>query len=93
MTISRNTIILAVLGILVLAAAAYVTFGGTSGSAVVSTAPASEAELKFLGLTSRIDPVELDTSILEDARFKALRDIRIGINPETKGRADPFGPL
>lgn len=92
MTISKTTIILAAAGILVLAAAWYVTFGAPDPAEVVSAdaAPANQAELTFLGLTARIDPVEFDTSILEDPRFKALRDIRTTIVPEASGRPDPF---
>lgn len=92
---SRNTIILIVLALLVLAAAAYLLFGkGDVSSAVApSGAPASQAELTFLTLTAQIDPVAFDTSVLEDERFMALRDIRTAIVPEASGRQDPFAPL
>lgn len=95
MTTSRTTIILAILGILVLGAAGYMLFGAPSDQSVISAsgAPGSEAELTFLTLTAQIDPVEFDTSVLEDPRFKALRDIRTNITPESAGRADPFAPL
>lgn len=95
MPTSRTTIILIVLGLLVLGAAGYMLFGGSAtGSAVApSGAPGSEAEMTFLGLTAQIDPVAFETGILDDPRFKALRDIRTTIIPETAGRADPFAPL
>ncbi len=95
MATSRTTIILVILGLLVLGAAAYMLFGAPSSESAVNPtgAPGSEAEMTFLTLTAQIDPVEFDTGVLDDPRFKALRDIRTAIVPETPGRADPFGPL
>lgn len=95
MPTSRTTIILIVLGLLVLGAAAYLLFGSQPSESAVSPAgtPGSEAEMTFLGLTAQIDPVAFDTSVLDDPRFKALRDIRTAILPEAPGRADPFAPL
>ncbi len=95
MAISKNTIILIVLGLLILAAAWYITFGAPDGASVLSadSAPASEAELTFLSLTARIDPVKLDASIIDDPRFSLLRDLRTSIVPEVSGRSDPFAPL
>lgn len=95
MAISRNTLIFGAIGLLILAAVWYVTFGAPDSSAIISAdaAPATAAELTFLNLTARIDPVEFDTSILEDSRFQALRDIRTAIVPEVAGRPNPFMPL
>lgn len=95
MPISKNLLILGVIGVVILGAAWYVTFGAPDTSSIITadSAPATEAELTFLSLTARIDPVEFDTSILEDERFKALRDIRTAIIPEDAGRSDPFAPL
>lgn len=95
MTTSRTTVILIVLALLVLAAAGYMLFGAPSEESALGPtgAPGSEAEMTFLTLTAQIDPVAFDTSVLDDPRFKALRDIRTAITPETPGRADPFAPL
>ena len=95
MTASRNTIILVVLALLVLAAAGYLLFGRGEEEATLSGtgAPASEAELTFLNLTAQIEPVAFDTSILSDPRFNALRDLRTAVVPENSGRIDPFAPL
>lgn len=92
---NRNNIILIIVGILILGAAAYMLFGAPSSQSGLSPAgaPGSEAEMTFLTLTAQIDPVEFDTDILDDPRFKALRDIRTAIVPESPGRADPFAPL
>lgn len=91
---SKNTVILSVLALLVLGAAAYLLFGAkTSETALTADAPGSEAEMTFLSLTAQIDPVEFDTSILSDERFRALQDIRTAILPEPARRADPFAPL
>lgn len=95
MPTSRTNIILIVLGILILAAAGYLLFGQGATVGVLSegASPASEAELTFLALTARIDPVDFDTSILQDPRFAALRDIRTSVTPEATGRFDPFAPF
>lgn len=95
MNASRNTIILVILAVLVLAAAGYLLFGrGDATPTLQGTgAPASQAELTFLNLTAQIEPVAFDTSILSDSRFKALQDIRTVVVPEDAGRVDPFAPL
>ncbi len=95
MHLSKTTGVLIILGLLVLGAAGYLLFGSDSMRAGVSAnpAPATEAEQAFLALTSRIDPVELDTDVLSDPRFLMLEDIRTAILPETGGRVDPFAPL
>ncbi len=94
MTISKNTGILIVLGLLVLAAAAYVLMNGKQPDVLTSSAPpSSAAEIQFLSLTQKIDPVTVDGSILADMRFMRLIDIRTAIIPETAGRPDPFAPL
>ncbi len=94
MHISKTNGILLVLAILVLAAAGYMLFGTNETPAVSTTgAPTSAAEVQFLSLTQKIDPVEFDTSILSDLRFMRLVDIRTAIIPEQTGRPDPFAPL
>ena len=91
---SRTTGIAVALGIILLGAAGYLLLRPASGAGVVAAgAPASAAELTFITLTAQIDPVALDTSILQDARFIGLRDIRTAIIPEQTGRPDPFSPL
>jgi hypothetical protein len=95
MHLSKTTGVLIILGLLVLGAAAYLLFGTDDMRSGVSAnpAPATEAEQTFLALTSRIDPVELDTKVLSDPRFLMLEDIRTAILPEIAGRIDPFAPL
>lgn len=93
MPISKTTGIAVVLGILLLAAAAYLLLRPAEDAGLSSSAPASDAEAQFIALTSQLDPVTFDTSILTDPRFMALIDIRTAILPETSGRADPFAPL
>jgi hypothetical protein len=91
---SRTTGIAIALAILLLGAAGYLLFRPSTEAGVTATgAPASAAELTFITLTARIDPVAFDTSLLEDERFKALQDISTAILPETQGRLDPFAPL
>ncbi len=96
-TLSTNTkIILGVLALGILLAAIYFLFFNTSGdtSAISTTgAPASAAEVTFLDLASKVDPINFDTSIFTDPRFTSLVDIHQAIVPDTAGRTDPFAPL
>ena len=65
----------------------------SNDTVLTADAPASEAEVSFISLVSQLDPIEFDTRILDDNRFKALVDIRTEVVAEPKGRTDPFGPL
>ena len=67
--------------------------GGSSEDVVEASIPSSEAEAVFLSLTSQLEPLSFDTSILSDARFVALVDLHTAILPEPQGRRDPFAPL
>ncbi len=94
MNINKSTGIFILIGLIVLAAAAYLLMSGKEGSVLQASAtPSSAAEMQFLSLTQQIDPVEIDTSILGDLRFTRLIDIRTDILPEASGRTDPFAPL
>ena len=94
MPVSRTTGILIVLAILVLGAAAYLLLRPSTESGVSAAgAPASAAELTFINLTAKINPVSFDSAILTDLRFIGLVDIRTAILPEPSGRQDPFGPF
>lgn len=91
---SRTSLIAIILGVGLLAAAGYLLFRpSTTGGVVTSDAPASAAELTFISLTAKLDPVAFDTSILQDPRFMQLTDIRTIIIPEPSSRPDPFSPL
>jgi hypothetical protein len=90
---NRTGLILVIAAIVIFAVAGYLLFGTTETSGVTSVGPATEAELIFLALTNRIDPVTFDASIVSDPRFMSLQDIRTAIVAETSGRTDPFAPL
>ena len=91
----KTNAVLIALGCVLLLGGGYLLFGQSGGEAgvTVDSSPVSAAEATFLNLTAQIDPVTFDTSILDDARFKVLRDLRTPIIPESVGRPDPFGPL
>ncbi len=95
MTSSRTTVVLIVLALIVLAAVGYmVFFKGDVGSAVSSQSGAlSGVETTFLNLTSRLEPVSFDTSILSDPRFQSLQNLATTVLPETSGRVNPFSPI
>lgn len=92
---NKNTIIVVVGGIVLVAlAAGYFLFVKPSSTvAVTETAPASPAEVTFVNLAAQLEPLGFDTSILKDPRFEGLVDIHTGILPEPTGRRDPFAPL
>jgi len=90
---NRPGILLIVAAIVIFAVAGYLLFGTTETSGVTSVGPATEAELIFLALTDRIDPVAFDSRIVSDPRFVSLQDIRTAIVSEASGRTDPFAPL
>lgn len=91
---SKSALIAIAAAIILFAAAGYMLFGRTDPSAVVpGDAAATAAEIEFLSLTERINPVSFDIKITKDPRFMVLQDIGTAIVEETKGRTDPFGPL
>ncbi len=48
---------------------------------------------KILADTQKIDTYRLDVSILEDERFKTLKDLRAEISDVDTGRENPFAPV
>ncbi len=92
---SRSTIILAIVAILILGAAAYLLFGRSDIDPAVSgtSSEVTDAEMTFVSLIARIEPISFDASIVDDPRFSILRDIRTAIVDEASGRTDPFAPL
>ncbi len=64
---SKTTGIAIALGVLLLIAAAYLMFRPSNLAGVAATgAPSSEAELTFITLTAKIDPVERLSQFLAD---------------------------
>ena len=94
-TNNPSSVIVLILALLLLGAGAYMMFGnsGEDGGVTSDTSPISEAEATFLNLIAQIDPVKFDTSVLDDPRFKILRDLKTPIREEAVGRRDPFAPL
>jgi hypothetical protein len=95
-TISRNTIILIICSLIVIGGGVYYFFFFNTGDQATlsgDSAVASDAELSFIALVSKLDPITFNTAILSDPRFTSRTDIRTTIVPETTGRKDPFAPL
>jgi hypothetical protein len=96
MHISRKNLLTIGCAVIVLLGGFYYFFfvaKSSNETVLTADAPASEAELSFITLVSQLGPVEFDTHILDDQRFKNLVDIRTEVVPEPQGRTDPFGPL
>ncbi len=91
---TKSSIILIVGALALFGAAGYLLFGqqGLEGAVPTNTA-ATRAELTFLSLAARIDPISFDASIVSDPRFVILQDIGTAIVAEDAGRVDPFAPL
>lgn len=93
---TRSNILLLISLVIVLGGGIYYFFffDRSTGSALSGGAPmASDAELSFMTLVGRLDPIVFDTALLADPRFTGRQDIRTTILPETAGRVDPFAPL
>jgi hypothetical protein len=95
---SRNTIILTICLVIVAAGVGYHFLSSGSPPAddpilMATPGAASDAELSFISLVSKLDPIVFDTTLLSDSRFLSRQDIRTAIIPETTGRKDPFAPL
>ena len=95
MKLTKSNIILGIVAGLTLVAAVYYYFfyNKNTGPAIVSTAPASAAELDFVNLVSQIDSISFNTAIFQDPKFIKLLDIHTIVVPESSGRRDPFAPL
>lgn len=48
---------------------------------------------EVLTLLIDLKSIELDGSIFEDKSFKSLEDFSLPIDPEPKGRINPFAPI
>ena len=70
-------------------------FNSNSAPSVMTTdaAPASAAEITFLDLATKAEPITFDTTVLYDPRFTSLIDTRTAIVPVPVGRRDPFAPV
>jgi len=93
---TRSNILLIISVIIVLGGGVYYFFffDRADTSALTSdTILASDAELEFMTLVSRLDPIVFDTRLLSDPRFVNRQDLRTTIIPENAGRQDPFAPL
>jgi hypothetical protein len=95
---SRNTIILIICLVIVTGGLAYYFFfmnpsNSTDVTLLETPGAASDAELSFITLVSKLDPIVFDTSLLSDSRFNARQNIRTAIVPETAGRKDPFAAV
>ncbi len=95
MHLSRNTILILCAAIVLIGAGYYFFFfnNGTGQTVSSDTAIASDAELSFIALVSKLDPITFNTAILSDPRFTSRTDIRTTVVPETTGRKDPFAPI
>jgi hypothetical protein len=91
----KNLLTFAAAGIVIIGGFYYFFFMTDRGGETVlpGGAPASQAEISFIALVSKLDPIAFDIGILSNPRFTGLVDMRTAVIPEPQGRSDPFGPL
>lgn len=93
---SRSTLVFVICLVIVGGGLGYYFFffnSDTGPAVTTTTGTASDAELSFITLVSKLDPIVFDTSVLSDARFTSRENIRTAIVPEASGRKDPFAPI
>lgn len=93
---SRSTLVFVICLVIVAGGLGYYFFFFNSNSSAAITTgqgTASDAELSFITLVSKLDPIVFDTSVLSDPRLTSRQDIRTAIVPEESGRKDPFAPI
>lgn len=96
MKLSRKTLLTIACVVIVVAGGFYYFFFfavNPSDSVISTGAPASAAEVSFISLVGKLEPITFDTSMLADPRFTSLVDIRTNVVSEPQGRTDPFAPL
>lgn len=89
----KTSTIVTGLAVIVLLGGAYFFFlqGSPTDTALSQTSVAGNAaQQKFAALVTQLTPINFDTRVFSDPRFKALTDITTVITPEAAGRPDPF---
>lgn len=91
LTFDKNLVISIVVGVVILAVAAYLLFFKSSGTVAVVVEGGQNADAAtFVDLAQQLEPLGFDTSILSDPRFVSLVDLHTVVLPEAVGRPDPF---
>lgn len=93
---SRNTLVFVICLVIVVGGLGYYFFffnADTDSALTAGPVTANDAELSFITLVSKLDPIVFDTTVLADPRFTSREDIRTAIVPVPAGRKDPFAPL
>ena len=94
----RNLIknLLFALGLAVIVFVGYKVFftGGSDVVQVVGGASmASIDSQRYLQDLQKVQQIELNTGILNEARFNSLKDLRQDLGTEAVGRTNPFAPI
>lgn len=96
MALSKKKTIIIAAAIVVLGVVAYFVWlrpQPVENISIDSFGPTGQAQATFLTLAAQLQPIAFDASVLSDARFMSLVDIKTVIVPEASGRTDPFAPL
>ncbi len=96
MHLSRQTLIIIAVAVVVLGAGAYFMWGNQpaqEGTLSVTDNSTGDVEDTFVNLAAHLDSIAFDATILTDPRFMALQDLHTSIVAEAAGRKDPFAPI
>ncbi|MBP6860123.1 MAG: hypothetical protein KBC38_00985 [Candidatus Pacebacteria bacterium] len=94
--LAKNNALTIGLVAIVLLGVGYLVFFANSEAEVPDTtsgAKTTPTEFRFIALEAQLSAIKLDTAILSDKRFLELVSLETPIDPEDKGREDPFAPL
>jgi hypothetical protein len=98
-SLKKNKILLSLLGVTVLAVAAYYLFfsGGSStapGSGSVDTSlPAGGVGAQIVTMLNSINAASIDPTVFSSTAWTSLRDLSAPVPTNTPGRTDLFGAL
>jgi hypothetical protein len=93
MKMNTSTLIIIVTAFVVAGGAYYYIQQNTVDASLTPSVADSNAQIEFQTLISQLQPVELDTKVLQDSRFLSLQDLTERVVMEQKGRPDPFAPI
>lgn len=97
---NKGTILKIIGGVAIIAAVFALGYAWMSGGGVavvpvdaVSVDKTGNGNVDFLSSLVNLKYIELDTSIFKDRTFASLFDLGVAIDPQPKGRDNPFAPI
>lgn len=96
-TNSNNIVTYAISGIVILVLVGlgyfYLTSTSPTNQPLTRTSVLNPMTIKSRSVFYNLSSLTFNTSIFSDARFNALKDMTVPVNPEQTGRKNPFAPI